>query len=79
MVPLIGISDGNPGADANARLIAAAPELLEACKFALDWLARIDGSGCKGTDILLANAPEGNHRNLGELRAAIAKAERGAK
>ena len=53
--------DGTSG-DANARLIAAAPDLLAACQEALDYLGRIDegSEGCELRD---------------SLRAAIAKAE----
>ncbi len=51
----------------NARLIAAAPELLEACKAALDWV-----------NLFALHAPYqfGNEDKIAEvLRAAIAKAE----
>ena len=54
--------------NANARLIAAAPDLLAACKLALPWIsACIDFTGCTAKD------PYG--ADLEELRAAIAKAE----
>ena len=48
--------------ESNARLIAAAPDLLSACREALDYLGRIDegSEGCELRD---------------SLRAAIAKAE----
>lgn len=57
------ISDRTAG-EANARLIAAGPELLAACKTINEW---IDGTG---TFML-----SGDHVNLQKLRAAIAKAE----
>ena len=48
--------------DADARLITASPDLLSACREALDYLGRIDegSEGCELRD---------------SLRAAIAKAE----
>lgn len=63
-VLMVDGQDGTPGGDeidrANARLIAAAPELLDACDFALSILEALgNGSGDA------ANA----------CRAAIAKAE----
>jgi hypothetical protein len=52
--------------EANARLLAAAPELLAACKRAVEWLD--NGPGGTGMDAACAH-----------VRAAIAKAEgRGA-
>ena len=61
---------GRPGfvteAEAMARLIAAAPELLEACKAARDLLRRIPAPG------LWADSAE---RECEFLKAAIAKAE----
>ena len=57
-----------PADFANAHLIAAAPDLLAACKLALPWVsAGIDYTGCTAKD------PYG--ADLEELRAAIAKAE----
>ncbi len=53
---------GSADNDANANLIAAAPELLEACQMALNFRLMTH----HGDDALLA-----------ALRAAIAKAERG--
>lgn len=50
---------------ANARLIAAAPFLLEACKYALKELARLDTDSRDPLDTL-------------KLEAAIAKATGGA-
>ncbi len=55
---------GNGVREANARLIAAAPELLEALKAVIDWLD--DGS------ILLSEVCAAN---VLQARAAIAKAE----
>ena len=59
------VGGSRPAADeevwANARLIAAAPDLLEACITAIDWLAD------KGVDP--------NHSEAKRIRAAIAKAE----
>ena len=53
---------------ANARLIAAAPELLEACREVAEWL-----------DLLKQNYPDmaGLIRGCRKARAAIAKAEGG--
>ncbi len=72
--PIPGVDDDN--SDANARLIAAAPELLEACKGVLALFAS------------LTIQPNGDHDNpetdpayivtfgeLAKLRAAIEKAE----
>ena len=57
--------------DANARLIAAAPDLLESCKRAGDtlaWLERKYGN----------LAPEAAiTESVNDIRAAIAKAEKG--
>lgn len=56
-----------PSADqrqANARLIAAAPEMLTALRDAENWLGELDAGPDTGAQALIA-----------ELRAAIAKAE----
>lgn len=57
----------NGGNMANAALIAAAPDLLEACKTAENWLGEYE----TGPD-------SGLHGLLEQLRAAIAKASGGA-
>ena len=36
--------DGAACSEANARLIAAAPELLEACELMADWIGRLPAS-----------------------------------
>lgn len=60
----VAVCDARPPeeCEANARLIAAAPELLEACKKSLEWLEGID--------------PEQEKKNdgLDNLRQTIAKA-----
>ncbi len=65
LVSVYGCNDfpdaGGAVAEANARLIAAAPELLEACIQAEAAIAGLDFDGC----------PEA----LAVIRAAIAKAE----
>ena len=55
-------------ADANATLIAAAPELLAACKLALDWHA--DGTPVEEMSSMEQTA-------INALEAAIRKAEGG--
>ncbi len=54
-------------AEANARLIAAAPEMLEALRWAIPALVNHTGRGCKITDEAFAR-----------IEAAIAKATGGA-
>lgn len=54
-------------ADANANLIAAAPDLLEACEIVLDELGKGTTSGRGGFSFLE------NERCQGILRAALAK------
>ena len=56
--------DGDLPAEANARLIAAAPELLEACREALALISEFELEALDGRD----EVPD-------LLRAAIAKAE----
>jgi hypothetical protein len=51
--------------EANARLIAAAPDLLEACRAVMWWNERVGGF----------SEPEDERDVLEPLRAAIAKAE----
>lgn len=53
--------DRNSNGYADARLIAAAPELLEACKNAADWLSR--------------SARDDDHGEAQDLREVIAKVE----
>jgi hypothetical protein len=61
---------GNAYAEANARLIAAAPELLEVLEDVLPWLQKAEAEG------VFANcaAPQGGLRAINRARAAIAKA-----
>lgn len=70
-VPLIRVGAGrDDDADevmANARLIAAAPELLEALRAAEDFMAGFEGDELQ----------EGIDERLTTVRAAIAKAEGG--
>ncbi|MEE3046621.1 MAG: hypothetical protein VX620_15335 [Pseudomonadota bacterium] len=53
----------DPAREANARLIAAAPDLLNACKAVFDDVASIDNDSCLSLEVGRA------------LKAAIAKAE----
>ena len=62
---------GDYADEANAKLIAAAPELLEACKALGDYLAFMSSTGNKRYPF--KPSPEGVHK-LVLLRAAIAKA-----
>ncbi len=58
---VMGPPDGHHGQfsnEADARLIAAAPDLLEACDAALHWITDIDNA----------------NRTVKQLRAAISKA-----
>src|SRR5690348_235674 len=56
---------------ANARLIAASPELLEACRYCLDMLSQEAGGETVADRIGLI----GGYRAVALLRAAIARAE----
>lgn len=57
------VRGGSPeAADANARLIAAAPELYKACRDYMDWLERVPDREC--VIAVIEN-----------MRAAIAKVE----
>lgn len=61
---------------ANARLIAAAPDLLAACKKALDFIeACVEPSCEEGDEIANGAIHEGNTEEGDALRAAIARAE----
>lgn len=53
--------------NANARLIAAAPELLEACKWMLDWIEEYKS--------YISDGPIGDNEAYTKAQAAIAKAE----
>lgn len=75
---------GAQSADANARLIAAAPALLEACKAANDWLKAFrekvqgdDKFDKRVRDLLCDTQPFDNQGNptLTMLSRAIAQAE----
>lgn len=57
----------HPIGGANARLIAAAPELLEACQYAGEVIESLDGISRNNAEQLLAES-------LDKLHAAIAKA-----
>ena len=62
--------DGNGEQQANARLIAAAPDLLAACKVALEVIAGLEGQQAMADD---------SHRPRVEaILAAISQAEGGA-
>ena len=56
---------------ANAHLIAAAPELLEALKRAAPWLGKMIADGAHMNSVL----PKDCERTLQMIEAAIAKAE----
>lgn len=62
------VSGINHDAEANARLIAAAPELLEALKAVTDMLA-------DQRDFVLGNAYQEEYAAVEKARTAIAKAE----
>lgn len=55
----------NPEAESNARLIIAAPDLLQSAKQVIDWAKRHD-RGHEGSELLEV---------LSELQSAITKAE----
>jgi len=57
---------------ANARLIAAAPELLKACKSAWEWLMDIAQHNEAAHAAFVATR---DNRDINVIRAAIAKAE----
>lgn len=61
--------------DANARLIAAAPELLEACETALAFYQRLFGVPADSMSVKHASEAK---EMFAELSAAIAKAKGGA-
>jgi len=64
-----GTVDGTfENAEANAKLIAATPELLAACNHALMLLSGLS------TDGTITMTPEGKDTITAELRTAIAKA-----
>ena len=63
--------DSSEEAQANARLIAMAPELLEAAERALPWLGKMIADGGH----LGAVAPSACVKAMEALQAAIAKAE----
>jgi len=60
---------------ANARLIAAAPELLEACKALDHWLYEVGSARANGESVYSYTELQSMRDNAAELvRAAIAKA-----
>ena len=61
--------------EANARLIAAAPDLLAALKLAYDWSRFVAASGTKNTDEFIAELFERGEAVQEAARAAIKKAE----
>jgi len=67
-IAITRFADGD--CNANARLIAAAPELLEVLEDVLPWLQKAEAEG------VFANcaAPQGGLRAINPARAAIAKA-----
>jgi hypothetical protein len=65
------LSEWRERAAANARLIAAAPDLLEACEDALSRLSEFCGTDCECDNTHEAN---GTKCGLCSIRAAIAKA-----
>lgn len=58
---------------ANARLIAAAPELLEACQRALPWIGKMIADGAHMHSV----APNDCVGAMEQMQAAIAKATGG--
>ncbi len=64
-------SDAPTAGNANAALIASAPDLLAALKAAEPWL----GKACESGAFAHCALPLGGDRALDQLRAAIAKAE----
>lgn len=62
--------DGPHRPAANARLIAAAPELLEVLGDILPWLAKAEAEGVFENCVV----PKGGQRAINRARAAIAKA-----
>ena len=77
MVCRLDFGYGHKNDEANARLIAAAPDLLEACKLALDLFAKghaIDSFDW-GRSILKAENIRELNETPGKLRLAIEKAE----
>lgn len=67
-----------PDAVANARLIAAAPELLAALKLAYDWSRFVAASGMTNTEEFIAELFERGEAVQEAARAAIKKAEGGS-
>lgn len=69
-----GLAFGDEMTKANAHLIAAAPDLLAACEFALAHCEDFVRDQLEGTSMLNAAMEK-----LNPIRAAIAKAKGGAK
>lgn len=61
---------------ANAKLIAAAPELLESAKLGIQWMEwwlEQEGCECEDSDFHVCGKRE-RHRELEAMKAAVAKA-----
>ncbi len=70
--------ENGPACDKDAALIAAAPEMLEACRSALPALIHLGNFVGNDFSGAIGLAPYDRCAIIGAIRAAIAKAEGGA-